>query len=74
MNTYTCEYCYDKGYLEWYDRDQDGWYTYRQHCRHCKPDKPQTERLVDFDQYDHMKPESAFMESRPSDYNGGTQV
>ena len=65
MRTYTCPHCCDKGYIEWYDRDQDGWYTYRQACSHCKPDKPQTVHQVDFSWYEHWRPESAHMESLP---------
>ena len=64
-NNFLCGYCYDKGYFEWYDRDQDGVYVYRTPCIYCYPEKPQVDRLVDFDAHAHMQPESAFMESQP---------
>jgi hypothetical protein len=71
MPDFKCPYCYDKGYIEWYDRDQDAWYTYRSPCRHCQPDKPQVDHLVDRDVHEHWKPESVFMESQPHPMNGG---
>lgn len=43
----TCTTCEGTGYIEFYDRDQDGWYTYRKPCPTCRPSG--ATKLVHFD-------------------------
>lgn len=44
----TCATCEGTGYIEFYDRDQDGWYTYRKWCPTCKPEKAAAAKLANF--------------------------
>ena len=47
MKEYNCTCCLDTGWLEYYDRDQDAWYTYRMPCPECKANESNRDQLVD---------------------------